>query len=156
MMELDVQIALDMPGLPDVADFRRWVETALAALDYQRDAELTIRIVNEAESTALNEKYRHKQGPTNVLSFSFEAVPEVASHLLGDIVICAPVVLREATSQGKSPQAHWAHLVIHGVLHLLGYAHDEETHAEAMELLETRILALLDYSDPYGDRQPQS
>ncbi len=149
-LELDVQIALDLPGLPAEADFRRWAEAALAGADYQQDAELTLRIVNEAESAALNETYRHKPGPTNVLSFPFEAPPEVDSALLGDIVICAPVVLREAIVQGKTPEAHWAHLVAHGVLHLLGYDHDE-TQAEAMEALEIRILAGLGFPDPYGD-----
>jgi len=151
-LELDLQIAIDLPGLPAESDFRRWAEAALAGAGYSKHAELTLRVVNEAESTALNESYRHKQGPTNVLSFPFEAPPEVESALLGDIVICAPVVLREAVVQGKTPEAHWAHLVAHGVLHLLGYDHDE-THAEAMESLEIRILAGLGYPDPYGDPQ---
>lgn len=149
-LELDLQIALDLPGLPAASEFRRWAEAALAGADYQKEAELTLRIVNEAESTALNDAYRHKQGPTNVLSFPFEAPPEIDSTLLGDIVICAPVVLREAVVQGKTPEAHWAHLVAHGVLHLLGYDHDE-AQAEAMESLEIRILAGLGYPDPYGD-----
>jgi probable rRNA maturation factor len=149
-LELDVQIALDLPGLPAEADFRRWAEAALAGADYRQDAALTLRIVNEAESAALNERYRHKPGPTNVLSFPFEAPPEVDSTLLGDIVICAPVVLREAIVQGKTPEAHWAHLVAHGVLHLLGYDHDE-AQAAAMEALEIHILAGLGFPDPYGD-----
>ncbi|MDS4020772.1 MAG: rRNA maturation RNase YbeY [Candidatus Competibacter sp.] len=149
-LELDLQIALDMPGLPAEPQFRRWAEAALAGAGCRRDAELTIRIVNEAESTALNDTYRHKQGPTNVLSFPFENPPGVESSLLGDVVICAPVVLREAVVQGKPPEAHWAHLVAHGVLHLLGYDHDE-AQAEAMESLEIRILAGLGYPDPYGD-----
>lgn len=151
-LELDLQIALDLPSLPGAADFQRWVEATLAGAGYQKDAELTLRIVNEAEITALNETYRHKQGPTNVLSFPFAAPPEVDSALLGDIVICAPVVLREAVIQDKTPEAHWAHLVAHGVLHLLGYDHDE-TQAEAMESLEIRILTGLGYPDPYGDLQ---
>jgi probable rRNA maturation factor len=151
-LELDLQIALDLPGLPTAADLRRWAEAALAGADYRQDAELTIRVVDEAESTALNEGYRHKQGPTNVLSFPVETPPEAESALLGDVVICAPVVLREAVVQGKTPEAHWAHLVAHGVLHLLGYDHDEEQ-AEAMESLEIRILAGLGYPDPYGDPQ---
>lgn len=151
-LELDLQIALDLPVLPNEADFRRWAEAALAGAGYAKDAELTLRIVNEAEITALNETYRRKQGPTNVLSFPFEAPPEVDSSLLGDIVICAPVVLREAVSQDKTPEAHWAHLVAHGVLHLLGYDHDE-TQAAAMESLEIRILTDLGYADPYGDIQ---
>lgn len=149
-LELDVQIALDMPGLPAEAELRRWAEAALAGAGYRREAEITVRIVNEAESAVLNERYRRKQGPTNVLSFPFEAPSEVESALLGDIVICAPVVLREAVQQGKTPAAHWAHLVAHGVLHLLGYDHDEEQ-AEVMESLETQILAGLGYPDPYED-----
>ena len=149
-LDLDLQIALDLPGLPAESDFRRWAEAALAGAGYARDAELTIRVVNEAEGAALNEIYRHKPGPTNVLSFPFAAPPEVESALLGDIVICAPVVLREAVVQSKTPDAHWAHLVAHGVLHLLGYDHDE-TQAEAMESLEILILAGLGYPDPYGD-----
>lgn len=151
-LDLDLQIALDMPGLPAEADLRRWAEAALVGADYQKDAELTIRIVNEAEITALNESYRHKQGPTNVLSFPFEPPPEIVTPLLGDIVICAPVVLHEAINQGKAVAAHWAHLVAHGVLHLLGYDHDEEQ-AEAMESLEVRILEGLGYPDPYGELQ---
>lgn len=149
-LELDLQIALDMPGLPVEAEFRRWAEAALVVANYSKDAELTIRIVNEVESAALNESYRHKSGPTNVLSFPAEAPPEVESVLLGDIVICAPVLLREAIAQEKKTAAHWAHLVAHGVLHLLGYDHDE-AQAEAMESLEIRILAGLGYADPYGD-----
>ena len=151
-LELDLQIALDLPVLPNEADFRRWAEAALVGAGYAKDAELTLRIVNEAESTALNETYRRKQGPTNVLSFPFQAPPEVDSPLLGDIVICAPVVLREAVSQDKTPEAHWAHLVAHGVLHLLGYDHDE-AQAEVMESLEIRILTDLGYADPYGELQ---
>jgi len=151
-LELDLQIALEIPGLPGETCFRRWAEAALAGAGYQKGAELTLRIVNEAEGAALNETYRHKQGATNVLSFPFAAPPEVDSPLLGDIVICAPVVLREAVSQDKAPEAHWAHLVAHGVLHLLGYDHDE-TQAEAMESLEIRILTNLGYADPYGDIQ---
>jgi probable rRNA maturation factor len=149
-LDLDLQIALDLPGLPAESNFRRWTEAALAGAGYIKDAELTLRVVNEAESTVLNETYRHKQGPTNVLSFPFKTPPEVESVLLGDIVICAPVVLREAVVQGKTPEAHWAHLVAHGVLHLLGYDHDE-AQAEAMESLEIRILAGQGYPDPYGD-----
>ena len=153
-LKLDLQIALDVPDLPAESDFRRWAEAALAGANYLKDAELTIRIVNEVESAALNESYRHEQGQTNILSFPAEAPPEVESALLGDIVICAPVVLRESIAQEKSPAAHWAHLVAHGVLHLLGYDHDE-VQAEAMESLEIHILAGLGYSDPYGDTPDQ-
>jgi len=154
-LELDLQIALEMPGLPGEADFRRWAEAALAGAGFSQETELTIRVVNEAEITALNEAYRHKQGPTNVLSFPFEAPPGAESALLGDVVLCAPVVLHEAIHQEKRPEAHWAHLTIHGVLHLLGYDHDE-AQAEIMESLEIRILSDLGYADPYGDLPNQS
>ncbi|HRX72436.1 MAG: rRNA maturation RNase YbeY [Candidatus Competibacteraceae bacterium] len=154
-LELDLQIALEMPGLPAEIDFRCWAEAALTGAGYRKDAELTIRVVNEAEITALNETYRHKQGLTNVLSFPFEAPFGIESALLGDVVICAPVVLREAVSQEKSPEAHWAHLTIHGVLHLLGYDHDE-AQGDIMESLEIRILSDLGYADPYGDPPDRS
>ena len=152
-LQLEMQVALEMPGLPMEAEVRRWSEAALRAacaapLD---SAELVIRIVNEAEGAVLNETYRRKQGPTNVLSFPFETPPGVDVNLLGDLVICAPVVMREAVVQGKSPEAHWAHMVIHGILHLLGYDHQTEDQALAMEALETRILAGMGYPDPYAD-----
>lgn len=149
-LELDVQIALDLPGLPSEADFHRWATATLAGAAYPQAAEMTIRVVDEAESSVLNERYRRKSGSTNVLSFPFTAPPGVATPLLGDIVICAPVVLREAVIQGKTPEAHWAHLTAHGVLHLLGYDH-EEAQAEIMESMEIRILAELGYPDPYRD-----
>ena len=148
-LELDVQIALDAPDLPDETSLRRWAEATLAG---RRDAsELVIRIVDESESASLNEAYRYKQGPTNVLSFPFETPPEVELDLLGDIVICAPVVLREASVQHKSAEAHWAHMVVHGILHLLGYDHQSDIQALAMEKLEIDILTGLGYPDPYGD-----
>jgi probable rRNA maturation factor len=149
-LDLDVQIALASPGLPAEPELRRWAEAALAGADYDRPAELVIRLVNEAESAALNRTYRHKTGPTNVLSFPFQTPPEVNLPLLGDIVICAPLTLLEAAQQRKTPESHWAHLVIHGVLHLLGYDHFDDAQASAMETLETRVLAELGYPDPYG------
>jgi len=147
MIDLDLQIATAAAALPNEAQFRLWVETALAG---RRDeAELTIRIVDDAESAELNETFRGKQGPTNVLSFPFEAPPGVELPLLGDIVICAPKVVREALEQVKPLEAHWAHLTIHGCLHLLGYDHIEPEEAEAMEALETELLAALGYANPY-------
>jgi probable rRNA maturation factor len=148
---MEVQVALRAPGLPEKADLQRWVTAALTSAGYVDDAELVIRIVDEAESAALNQSYRHKQGSTNVLSFPFEAIPGVDVNLLGDVVICAPVILREAVLQHKDPIAHWAHIVIHGVLHLLSYDHQNSIQAKAMEALESRILAGLGYPDPYGD-----
>jgi probable rRNA maturation factor len=111
---IQVQYAVPRRGLPLAKDFRRWV---LATLNGRPAVEVTLRIVDEAESALLNSTYRHKHGATNVLSFAFEA--QAAGDYLGDIVICAPVVVREARLQGKSTQAHWAHMVVHGILHLL-------------------------------------
>ena len=151
--DLELQIALDVPGLPDAGEFRRWTQAALLGAGCSETAELVIRIVNEAEMTVLNETYRHKQGPTNVLSFPFE--PPVAANckLLGDVVICAPVVVAEAVAQRRPLPAHWAHLVSHGVLHLLGHDHQEAVKARRMEALEAEILANLGYPDPYGEEK---
>ncbi len=149
-LDLDVQVAVATPGLPGEDALREWVSTALRGAGAKRDApELSIRIVDEAEMTALNQRYRGKSGPTNVLSFPFEAVAEVDTGLLGDIVICAPVVAEEARAQDKPLHAHWAHMVIHGVLHLLGYDHHHEREAEEMERLETTLLEKLGIPDPY-------
>jgi probable rRNA maturation factor len=147
-LDLDYQLAFEgsevIPGEPVV---RRWLAAALAGR--REEAEVTVRIVDEAESAELNSTYRKKQGPTNVLSFPFEAPPGVELPLLGDIVICAPVVAHEAREQGKTPEAHWAHMVVHGAFHLLGYDHIEPAEAEAMEALETAVLAGLGYPNPY-------
>jgi probable rRNA maturation factor len=152
-LALEVQRMSEAAELPTDADLRHWAAAALAG---QRDAlvELVIRIVDAAESATLNRSYRHREGPTNVLSFPFLAPPPVRSPLLGDLVICAPLVAREAAEQGKALSAHWAHLVVHGVLHLLGHDHLTETEAQTMEALERRILAGLDVSDPYTMEVP--
>ncbi|HXD36791.1 MAG TPA: rRNA maturation RNase YbeY [Rhodanobacter sp.] len=141
--------AVPRAGLPAPASFRRWVEAALRGAKRRRPAELSIRVVDAGEGRALNRDYRGKDYATNVLSFPVELPPGVALPLIGDLAICAPVVLREAAEQGKRPGDHWAHLTIHGVLHLLGYDHIEDAEAEAMEALETRILAGLGIADPY-------
>lgn len=144
---VDVQVATDQAGLPAPAQITRWVETALAG---QVDtAELVIRIVGEAEGRELNERWRGGSGATNVLSFPAGDAGKVIPGLLGDIVICAPLVAREAAEQGKPEPAHWAHLVIHGVLHLLGYDHVDEGDAGVMEALEVEKLAGLGIPDPY-------
>jgi probable rRNA maturation factor len=147
---LDLQVALPVADLPRPEHFLAWAEAAL--LPENRGAELVIRLVDEAESAELNETYRGKTGPTNVLSFPFDMPPEVEElQLLGDLVICVPVVRREAAEQGKAESAHWAHLVVHGTLHLQGYDHQAEAEAEEMEGLERQILARLGYPDPYHE-----
>lgn len=151
-LELDLQLGTAEPGVPPMADLRRW---AMAALEGRRDrAELTIRVVGEPEGRELNRRYRGQDRPTNVLSFSFDAPPEIAENdpihdLLGDLVICADLVHREAAEQGKPVAAHWAHLVVHGVLHLLDYDHLTDAEAAEMEGLETAILGGLGFPPPY-------
>ncbi len=114
------------------------------------DAEVVVRLVGEAEGRRLNREFRGRDRATNVLSFPFEPPPGVELDHLGDLVICAPVVAREATAQGKSPEAHWAHMVVHGMLHLQGYDHQNDDQAAIMEGLETQILAGLGYPAPYA------
>ncbi len=145
-IELCLQNASGAGDIPEQSEFEQWVETALQGMPA---AILTIRIVDEAESAALNGQYRHKAGATNVLSFPAELPEAVDLPLLGDLVICAPLVASEAEEQGKPVKAHWAHLVIHGTLHLLGYDHIEAAEAEEMESLEIRLLRQLGLSNPY-------
>lgn len=137
-------------GLPSRKDFERWARATLKAAR-QPKVGLVVRLVDEAESADLNLNYRHKAGPTNVLSFPFEPPPGVRDSHLGDLVICVEVVRREAMEQGKPEADHWAHMLVHGVLHLLGYDHQDETEAERMESLERRILASCHIPDPYRD-----
>lgn len=150
MLELDLQLASSATNLPTESELRRWCELALR--QRSADSELTIRIVDENEARELNHTWRHKDYATNVLSFPAD-IPEglLDIPLLGDLVICAPVVAREAAEQDKSLQAHWAHLVIHGCLHLLGYDHIEDAEATEMEALERQLLAELGHPDPYDD-----
>ena len=147
---VSVEDASGAAGVPSEGDFGRWAGAALASAG--RSGELAIRVVGEAEGAELNQTYRHKAGATNVLSFPAELPAGVPVAVLGDLVICAPVVAREAAEQGKAPAAHWAHLTVHGCLHLLGYDHVEEAQARNMEALETRILAGLGFPDPYAPR----
>lgn len=145
---VDVQTASESPGLPDRERITKWVETALE--DLRSEAELTVRIVDETEAAQLNEHWRKGSGATNVLSFPAGDEPAVLPELLGDIVICAPVLEREAREQGKTPPAHWAHMAIHGVLHLLGYDHQNDEEAAVMEALEIEKLQKLGYGNPYS------
>ncbi len=146
-IDLALQIASDEKTLPHPAQFREWVTVALTGrVD---TAELTIRVVDEKESATLNMQYRQKEGPTNVLSFPYKPIPGVASRLLGDIVICAPIVTQEAALQQHSLLAQWAHMVVHGVLHLLGYDHETDEDALEMEQLETTLLLQLGFPPPY-------
>ena len=154
MIELDLQLASEAQA-PSQADFQRWCELALR--QRSADSELTIRVVDEAEGRELNRTWRHKDYATNVLSFPADVPDGILDiPLLGDLVICAPVVEREAAEQGKPSQAHWAHLVIHGCLHLLGYDHIEDDEAEEMEALERELLAELGHPDPYAEQQPEA
>jgi len=158
-LTLDLQVASEAAQLPGAEVIERWVAAALryggdhaGDTDTDTDTELTIRIVDIDEGAALNQRYRGRPGPTNVLSFPFEPPPGIDEHfpLLGDLVICAPVVVREAAEQGKALAAHWAHMVVHGVLHLVGYDHQDAAEAETMETLETVILAGLGFPPPYA------
>lgn len=147
----DLQVGYGLPraGLPASTSFRRWVLAALTEVRHRQPAELSIRLVDTDEGRTLNHQYRGRDYATNVLSFPVELPPGVTSPLLGDIVLCAPVVAREAHDQGKSVRDHFAHLTIHGVLHLLGHDHGEADAAAAMEALEIRALAALGIDNPY-------
>ncbi len=146
---IDLQIASISKQLPALAEIQQW---ATAAVGERRDeAEISVRIVDTEEGADLNEHWRNKTGPTNVLSFPSDLPPELELPLLGDLVICAPVVERESEQQGKGLKAHWAHMVVHGTLHLLGYDHIEDQQADIMESLETQIMATLGFPDPYRD-----
>ena len=146
-LRVTVQRATRLRKLPADADFTRWVRAALRG---RGATELVIRIVDAAEGRRLNRRWRGKDHATNVLSFPAGLPVGVAPSLLGDLVICAPAVAREAVRQGKTPGAHWAHLTVHGTLHLLGYDHATAAQAAVMEPLETAILGTLGFPDPYG------
>ena len=144
---LDIQSASLSEDAPDEQSMKRWVSAAIVSKT--GDTELSIRIVDERESQELNQRYRGSNGPTNVLSFPFnEEIPEPLP-LIGDVVICAPVVAREAEQQNKELKAHWAHMIVHGVLHLQGYDHQNDNEAVIMETLETKIMQKLGFPPPY-------
>lgn len=139
-LHASIQFASEDKNLPSASQFRKWAKAALRV-----DAEVTIRIVDEAEGRALNHTYRNKDYATNVLTFPLTEEP----YLMGDIIICAPVVTKEAQEQHKDLEAHYAHLTVHGILHLHGYDHENEAQAELMEGLETAIVTKLGYASPY-------
>lgn len=151
-LHVDIQTASTEP-VPAEDDIRNWIAAALESCDTREDIEVCVRLVDLDEMAQLNENYRGKQGATNVLSFPADLPDELSLPLLGDIVICAPVVRTEAQQQGKSSTAHWAHMTVHGALHLLGYDHIEEQDAVVMEALETAILAKLNFDCPYQSNQ---
>ncbi len=139
--------------LPPKSTLRAWARTALKAVHHSQ-AEITLRVVDASESAALNEQYRHKTGPTNVLSFHYTSEEDMSNHpaamgLLGDLVICASVVAHEAQTQGKSLEAHWAHMVVHGILHLSGHDHEDPTEALQMETLENKLLMEWGFEPPF-------
>ena len=144
---LDLQIAYQSEHIPEEEDFQRWVNSAL--LTYNKAFELTIRIVDNEESRNLNYQYRQKDKPTNVLSFPFDVPDGIELDLLGDLVIAADIVKDEANQQNKSLSSHWAHMVIHGCLHLLGFDHISEDDAIEMETIEIAIMDRLGFNNPY-------
>lgn len=145
---LDFQLASQASGIPSESQFQQWLDAAVTP--FQDEAEVTIRVVDEAESQQLNFDYREKDKPTNVLSFPFQQPPGIEElPLLGDLVICVQVVEREAAEQNKPVSAHWAHMVVHGCLHLLGFDHIKEDEAQEMEAEEIQILADLGLPNPY-------
>ncbi len=150
-LRVDIQYQFSGAGVPEKAAIVKWVRAAME--DSAADGlEIVVRIVDEEESADLNHRYRHKAGPTNVLSFSYTEPGGVQTEtgLLGDIVICAPVVAREARSRGGDVTAHWAHMVVHGIMHLRGYDHMHERDAKIMEQMESRIIRRLGFADPYA------
>lgn len=162
IVDVEVQYVSEAEGIPDQAQIQYWVESALTLSKElekkkeSRQAELVVRVVDREESAQLNQQYRGKQGATNVLSFPFEMPDEVKEsgdmNLLGDLIVCAPVVEEQAQEQGKELFAHWAHMVVHGCLHLIGYDHQVLVDAEEMESLETTILTEMGFPSPYeGD-----
>jgi len=151
---LDLQLACeDNSELPTEEQLSLWATAALTSRTDIEEPELTVRIVDEEESQQLNFEYRGKDKPTNVLSFPFEAPAHVPLPLLGDLIVCKQVVAREAVEQGKTSQAHWAHMIVHGCLHLLGYDHIKDEEAEEMEGIERIVLADLGFEDPYKDER---
>jgi probable rRNA maturation factor len=153
-VSVDLRVACAVGSVPDEAVVQSWVQDVVIEMGIGRDCEVSIRIVDEQEGQALNQQYRDQGNATNVLSFpvdspSVQYLPADVPRTLGDIVICGPVVEREAIEQNKQVESHWAHLLVHGTLHLLGYDHEDDAEALEMEAIETRILARRGVADPY-------
>jgi len=146
---VDLQLACTDCEHPEQQQCQQAIQQVFNSVGITDTKECTIRIVDKDESAELNRQYRGKTGPTNVLSFPFESPAEIELNLLGDLVICAPLVIEQAETQNKSPQMHWTHLIVHGCLHLLGYDHINDIDAMEMEKLECQILAEMGYPDPY-------
>jgi len=155
-MDVHVDIQREVDALPTDDEITAWLRQTLN-FENQSDSEITIRFVSEEESATLNKQYRDKQGSTNVLSFPFEMPAEVAGeiefNLLGDLIICSEVVTKQASEQQKLELAHWAHIIVHGTLHLLGYDHLTDEAADIMENKEIQILSQLGYPDPYREKE---
>lgn len=144
---VEVQAVSKAINLPTPAQIEQWINTALQ--DSPQHSEVVVRIVDEAESAQLNAQYRSKSGATNILSFPADLPAELGINLLGDLVVCAPVLAKEALEQQKQADDHWAHIIIHGVLHLLGYDHLNDNDASIMESKEIELLQQLHISNPY-------
>ena len=158
-VQVDVQVAANVSNVPADLDIQNWLKQVIAqvGIDTARSIEISVKIVDETEGRALNRQFRQKDSATNVLSFPLldADLPELPAELplaMGDIVICAPVVAREASEQGKNSLDHWAHMLVHGALHLFGYDHETEVEAQEMEMLEARILAVGGVGNPYETR----
>ncbi len=150
MNVLDLQVVSESKNLPSQDQFQYWIDSVLK--DGSQDSEIVIRVVDEDEMTQFNEQYRNKKGSTNILSFPFDVPDAVESDLLGDLLVCAAVVEREAQQQDKILEHHWAHMIVHGVLHLLGYDHIDDQDAEEMEALEVKILKTIKINNPYEEK----
>lgn len=148
--QIDIESNSQSQQIPPVAELERWITAALRSQQLE-EAEVSLYIADEAESQELNSQYRGKDYPTNVLSFPADIPEEVGIPLLGDLIVCAPVVEREAQEQGKTLDAHWAHMLVHGSLHLLGFDHIDDGEADEMEALETEIITGLGYPAPYQE-----
>jgi probable rRNA maturation factor len=153
-LSVDVQIACDDPGIPEQDDIRTWVRLAVSGSRRvaNRDAELAVRVVESEEIRALNHLYRHQDKATNVLSFpagDVDGLPADEPLMLGDVVVCASIVSAEAAAQGKILADHWAHMLVHGTLHLLGFDHESDAEAAEMEAMEITLLAVKGITDPY-------